>query len=86
VPVDSVDTDSSDTEACPDEHEPALQGCLSSTDGTRLQTGEKISLTIAPPLVPSSDQISARVAVSRMECYNAMYTVASALRRTYDDR
>jgi hypothetical protein len=53
----------------PDEQDPALQGCkihMYSADGTQLQTGEKVSFTITPPLTPSSDQIFARIAVSRM--------------------
>jgi hypothetical protein len=70
----------------PDEQDPALQGCeihMCSPDGTQLQTGERVSFTITPPLAPSSDQIFARIAVSRMECYNAMYNVPSALSFEY---
>jgi hypothetical protein len=54
-----------------------------SPDGTQLQTGEKFSFTITPPLIPSLDQIFARIAVSRMECYNAMYNIPSALSFEY---
>jgi hypothetical protein len=56
---------------------------MHSPDGAQLQTGEKVSFTIPPPLVPSSDQIFARTAVSRMERYNAMHNVASALSFEY---
>jgi hypothetical protein len=70
----------------PDEQDPALQGCeihMSSLDGTQLQSGEVYSFTISPPLVPSSDQIFARIALTRMECYNAAYNVPSLLSFQY---
>jgi hypothetical protein len=42
-----------------------------------LSSGERYGFTINPALSPSSDQIFARIAVSRMEFYNTLYNVTS---------
>jgi hypothetical protein len=41
------------------------------------EDGEKRSFTINPAVTPSSDQILAHIAITRVECYNCIYSITS---------
>jgi hypothetical protein len=65
----------------PDQIDPRLQGAeihLCSKNGTELTAeGESYAFTINPALSPPSDQIFARIALSRMEFYNTIYNITT---------